>query len=107
MHTLSTIMQSFAPPPLSADGQQMQNLMCLGLCHPGLNLSEMHSNSLLFFIAGFETVSTVLSFVLFALAANEDCLRKAREEVDEKIGKVGIYFLSLTSLSILLTLSCT
>ena len=65
-------------------------------------MSEMHSNALLFFLSGYETVSSVMSLVLFALAANEDCLRKAQEEVDDKIGKAGSLFesrkLSLVSL---------
>ena len=52
-------------------------------------MSEIHANSLIFLFAGYETVSTVMSLVLFALAANPDCLRKVQEEVDEKIGKVG------------------
>ena len=55
-------------------------------------MSEMHSNSLIFLFAGYETVSMVLSLVLFALAANQDCLRKAQEEVDEKIGNVSSSF---------------
>ena len=66
------------------------------LCFPGLTMSEMHSNSLIFLFAGYDTVSIVLSLVLFALAANQDCLRKVQEEVDEKIGKVGSSFSLIT-----------
>ena len=48
----------------------------------------MHANSLVFLFAGYDTVSSAMSIVLFALAANQECLRKAQEEIDAKIGKV-------------------
>ena len=72
------------------------SLKCPDICFPGLTMSEMHSNSLVFLFAGYDTVSMVLSLVLFALAANQDCLRTAQEEVDEKIGKVGSSFSLIT-----------
>ena len=39
--------------------------------------------SILFFFAGYETVSTTLSFVSYALAAYPDVQKKAQEEIDE------------------------
>ncbi|PVD34819.1 hypothetical protein C0Q70_06097 [Pomacea canaliculata] len=53
----------------------------------GLTRDEIHSNSLVFLFAGFDTVSTAMSYTLFCLAANPECLRKAQQEVDEKLGK--------------------
>jgi cytochrome P450 len=40
-----------------------------------------------FFLAGFETSSTVLSFTLMELAANPDVQRKAQLEIDEALGQ--------------------
>jgi cytochrome P450 family 6 len=40
-----------------------------------------------FFLAGFETSSTVLSFTLLELAANPDVQRKAQLEIDEALGQ--------------------
>jgi cytochrome P450 family 6 len=39
-----------------------------------------------FFLAGFETSSTVLSYTLLELAANPDVQRKAQLEIDEALG---------------------
>lgn len=54
----------------------------------GLTLGELHGNAVTFFLGGYDTVSTVMSFTLFSLAANPDCLKRAQAEVDEKLGKV-------------------
>ncbi|XP_025087657.1 cytochrome P450 3A24-like isoform X1 [Pomacea canaliculata] len=53
----------------------------------GLVRDEIHSNAILFLIAGYDTVSTSMAYTLFCLAANPACLRKAQQEVDEKLGK--------------------
>jgi cytochrome P450 len=42
-----------------------------------------------FFLAGFETSSTVLSFTLLELAANPDVQRKAQLEIAEALGQNG------------------
>ncbi|PVD34820.1 hypothetical protein C0Q70_06098 [Pomacea canaliculata] len=55
--------------------------------HKGLTPDEINSNVLLFFVGGYETVSTAMSYTLFCLAANPECLHKAQQEVDEKLGK--------------------
>uniref|UniRef100_A0A2C9K756 Cytochrome P450 n=1 Tax=Biomphalaria glabrata TaxID=6526 RepID=A0A2C9K756_BIOGL len=52
-----------------------------------LTRSEIHGQALAFILAGFETVSTVLSFTLFYLAMNPECCQKAQEEVDDKCGE--------------------
>lgn len=51
----------------------------------GLTNSEMICNSVTFLFAGYQTVASVLSLTLFALAGHEDCLKKACEEVDENL----------------------
>ena len=42
-----------------------------------------------FFIAGFETSSSTISFTLYELAVNKDFQNKAREEIKEVIKKHG------------------
>jgi cytochrome P450 len=52
-----------------------------------LTRSEMHGQTLLFIIAGYDTVSTVVSFTLFQLANHPEYCRLAQKEIDEKLGK--------------------
>nr|KAG5685417.1 hypothetical protein BaRGS_008712 [Batillaria attramentaria] len=56
----------------------------------GLTQDEMYSNTFIFLFAGNETVSAAMSFTLFCLAANPDCLAKAQAEVDARLGKVSL-----------------
>lgn len=43
----------------------------------------MAAQVLVFFIAGFETTTTTLSFMSHELAVNEDIQRKLQEEIDK------------------------
>ncbi|XP_055886970.1 cytochrome P450 3A24-like isoform X1 [Biomphalaria glabrata] len=52
-----------------------------------LTRSEIHGQALAFILAGYDTVSTVMSFTLFFLAMNPECCQKAQAEVDAKCGK--------------------
>lgn len=54
----------------------------------GLTQDEMQANAILFLLAGYDTVATALSFTLFCLAANHNCLKRVQEELDEKLGQV-------------------
>ncbi|CAB3365185.1 Hypothetical predicted protein [Cloeon dipterum] len=66
---------------------------------PELNTTESSSNNIkfddtilaaqatVFFLAGFETSSTVISFALLELAANPNVQRKAHFEIDEQLVK--------------------
>ncbi|KAH9524869.1 Cytochrome P450 3A7 [Bulinus truncatus] len=56
--------------------------------YSGKNLtrSEIYANAMIFIFAGYETTATVLSFTLFFLAMNPECLEKVLEEVDKKCG---------------------
>ncbi|BFZ16365.1 hypothetical protein BsWGS_19404 [Bradybaena similaris] len=51
-----------------------------------LSRSEMHGQALVFILAGYDTISTVLSFTLFLLAAHPEYCHKVHKEIDGKIG---------------------
>lgn len=52
-------------------------------CYPiGLTEKEIASNSMLFVFAGYETVSTTMSFIMYCLATHPDSQEKVIEEID-------------------------
>ncbi|KDR10910.1 probable cytochrome P450 6a14 [Zootermopsis nevadensis] len=51
--------------------------------------SRLASQAFIFFLAGFETSCTTLSFCLYELAVNPDIQTKLREEVDVTLQKFG------------------
>lgn len=55
-----------------------------------ISYDDIASQGIVFFFAGFETVSTALSFTVYELALNKDIQDKLREEVRQKAvnGKV-------------------
>lgn len=48
-----------------------------------LSVQELAAQSFIFFLAGYETSSTTISFCLFELAMNQDVQEKLREEVNK------------------------
>ncbi|KAK7087493.1 cytochrome P450 3A4-like [Littorina saxatilis] len=66
-----------------------------------MNDDEMKANALIFLLAGYDTTSIVLSFTLFHLAANPECLQKAQQEVDEKVGNDTVNYESAGELTYL------
>ncbi|XP_037049484.1 cytochrome P450 6d3-like [Bradysia coprophila] len=50
-----------------------------------LSLLDLEANAFLFFVAGFETSSSTLSFCIFELARNLRIQRKAQDEIDRVI----------------------
>ncbi|ESO88541.1 hypothetical protein LOTGIDRAFT_219061 [Lottia gigantea] len=51
----------------------------------GLTDSEIQSQSMIFFLAGYETVSSNLSMASYALVTNPECQEKLIQEIDEKL----------------------
>ncbi|KAF5287520.1 hypothetical protein FQA39_LY04148 [Lamprigera yunnana] len=49
----------------------------------GLTIEEMAAEAFVFFIAGFETSSTTVSFCMFELSLNQDIQQKLRDEIDK------------------------
>lgn len=46
-------------------------------------MEEAAAQAFIFFLAGFETTSTTISFALFEMAINQNIQDKARQEVDK------------------------
>ncbi|KYB24705.1 cytochrome P450 6BK2 [Tribolium castaneum] len=60
-----------------------------GYKHDGntLTLEEIAAQSFVFFIAGFETSSTTMTFALYELAKNQEIQSQVREEIDAVLKK--------------------
>lgn len=43
----------------------------------------MLAQALLFFLAGYETVNTAISFLAYLLATNPECQKKLQQEIDQ------------------------
>lgn len=54
-----------------------------------LTIEEAAAQAFIFFLAGFETTSTTISFALFEMAVSKNIQQKARKEVDMLIEKYG------------------
>ena len=48
---------------------------------------EVLGNAMLFFLAGYDTTATTLTYLMYSLALNPDCQQKAAEEVDRVLGQ--------------------
>lgn len=48
-----------------------------------LTLNEVAAQAWVFYLAGFETSSSTMSFCLYELAKNMDIQRKVQQEIDE------------------------
>lgn len=54
---------------------------------PSITLETIAAQSFIFFIAGFETSSTTMTFALYELAQNQDLQDKVRAEIDDVLEK--------------------
>ncbi|KAI4459607.1 cytochrome p450 [Holotrichia oblita] len=54
---------------------------------PNLTIEQVAGQSFVFFLAGFETSSSTLSFCLYELACNEDVQTKLRDEIESVLQK--------------------
>ncbi|CRL02226.1 CLUMA_CG015167, isoform A [Clunio marinus] len=71
-----------------------------------LNLSEIVAQAFVFFVAGFETSSSTLSFCLFELARHKEIQKKIQEEVDKVFKAAGPDGITYDMLSDLKYLEC-
>lgn len=53
----------------------------------GLSTTEIIANSLIFFLAGYETTATTLMFLFYELAVHPECQDKAVEEINYAVGE--------------------
>ncbi|XP_076436666.1 cytochrome P450 3A30-like [Babylonia areolata] len=67
----------------------------------GLTDDEKEANGLMFLVAGYNTTASVLAFTLFNLAGNPQVLRKAQEEVDQKLGTKAVSYGTASELTYL------
>lgn len=52
-----------------------------------LTMDELTAQSFVFFLAGFETSSTTMTFALYELAIHQDLQDKVREEIEQVLAK--------------------
>ncbi|KAK4878619.1 hypothetical protein RN001_011125 [Aquatica leii] len=73
----------------------LQILIDLMQSSHGLSIEEVAAQAFVFFVAGFETSSTVMMFCLLELSLNREIQKKLREEINSVIGRFGLTYESL------------
>lgn len=71
-----------------------------------LNLNQLTANVFLFFLAGFETSSSTLSFCFFEIARNPEIQKKVQEEIDRVFEAAGAERITYEMLGDLKYLEC-
>lgn len=72
---------------LEADGVWKTKIVKDGVKQ--LSVEQCAAQSLVFFLAGFETSSTTMSFALYELAKSPECQRRVQTEIDEVMARNG------------------
>lgn len=67
----------------------MQLLIDLRKEDPTFRIEQIAAQAFLFFVAGFETSSTTMSFALYELALNDKLQTRARQEILEVLQRHG------------------
>ncbi len=57
-----------------------------------VTLNEIAAQAFVFFLAGFETSSTTMTYCLYELSMNQEIQSKAREEINDILAKHGGHF---------------
>ncbi|KAI9039808.1 NADPH cytochrome P450 [Aspergillus affinis] len=73
----------------SADADDLLHALLSGrdsVTGKGLTEDQIINNLITFLVAGHETTAGLISFAVYFLLANPECLKKARQEVDDVIG---------------------
>ncbi|GFR89994.1 cytochrome P450 3A11 [Elysia marginata] len=73
-------------PPSAATKRCVLNFFTVVKSASSLEIYE-EGQAIIFLLAGYDTVSSVMSFTLFLLAENPDCCAKLQQEIDDKLGK--------------------
>ncbi len=75
----------------SADNSDLLGLMLTGVDRSGIGLSEDNiiAQCVTFLVAGHETTSGLLSFVLYEMIKHPEVVERARAEVDEVLGNTA------------------
>lgn len=74
--------------------------------HKKLDMNQLAANVFVFFVAGFETSSSTLSFCLFEIARNPEIQKKVQEEIDRVFKSAGADGVTYDMLSELKYLEC-
>lgn len=74
--------------------------------HKKLDMNELAANVFVFFVAGFETSSSTLSFCLFELARNPEIQKKIQAEIDRVFKPAGADGITYDMLGDLKYLEC-
>uniref|UniRef100_A0A670YEE5 unspecific monooxygenase n=1 Tax=Pseudonaja textilis TaxID=8673 RepID=A0A670YEE5_PSETE len=67
----------------SQKGEKWPSIFLSSLLHVGLTDSEILSQAIIFIFAGYETVSSALSYLMYELAVRPDIQLKLQEAIDE------------------------
>jgi cytochrome P450 family 3 subfamily A len=60
----------------------------INVCISALNDKEIIGQALIFLLAGYETVSTLLSFFFYVMATQPEIQEKVYDEIQQEIGNV-------------------